>query len=109
MKTENHVGHLKSEFDVQLTFEGDNNVLMQQVISSFSVFFLIFCLIAILGHMIVYMVIGFKLSYIYDSVYGLDNFKVFDTHTLFYVSLLEKTSMNNDMTCCGRGCLLFSF
>ncbi|KAL8227766.1 hypothetical protein R6Q57_015350 [Mikania cordata] len=31
LKTENHVGHLKSEFDVQLTFEGDNNVLMQQV------------------------------------------------------------------------------
>lgn len=31
MKTENRVGHLKSEYDVQLTFEGDNNVLMQQV------------------------------------------------------------------------------
>ncbi|KAF3443209.1 hypothetical protein FNV43_RR12890 [Rhamnella rubrinervis] len=31
VKTENHVGHLKSEYDVQLTFEGDNNVLMQQV------------------------------------------------------------------------------
>ncbi|GJY05039.1 acyl-coenzyme A oxidase 3, peroxisomal-like protein [Tanacetum coccineum] len=31
IKTENHVGHLKSEYDVQLTFEGDNNVLMQQV------------------------------------------------------------------------------
>ncbi|KAK2973266.1 hypothetical protein RJ640_001922 [Escallonia rubra] len=31
LKTENHVGHLKSEFDVQSTFEGDNNVLMQQV------------------------------------------------------------------------------
>ncbi|KAI3744109.1 hypothetical protein L1987_57184 [Smallanthus sonchifolius] len=31
LKTENHVGHLKSEFDVQLTFEGDNNVLMQQI------------------------------------------------------------------------------
>ncbi|GJX98813.1 acyl-coenzyme A oxidase 3, peroxisomal-like protein [Tanacetum coccineum] len=30
VKTENHVGHLKSEYDVQLTFEGDNNVLMQQ-------------------------------------------------------------------------------
>ncbi|KVI09835.1 Acyl-CoA dehydrogenase/oxidase [Cynara cardunculus var. scolymus] len=29
--TENHVGHLKSEYDVQLTFEGDNNVLMQQI------------------------------------------------------------------------------
>ncbi|KAJ0097005.1 hypothetical protein Patl1_28017 [Pistacia atlantica] len=28
LKTENHVGHLKSEFDVQSTFEGDNNVLM---------------------------------------------------------------------------------
>ncbi|XP_031273941.1 acyl-coenzyme A oxidase 3, peroxisomal-like isoform X1 [Pistacia vera] len=31
LKTENHFGHLKSEFDVQSTFEGDNNVLMQQV------------------------------------------------------------------------------
>ncbi|KAK1412129.1 hypothetical protein QVD17_33127 [Tagetes erecta] len=31
LKTENHVGHLKSEYDVQLTFEGDNNVLMQQI------------------------------------------------------------------------------
>ncbi|CAH1416627.1 unnamed protein product [Lactuca virosa] len=31
IKTENHVGHLKSEYDVQLTFEGDKNVLMQQV------------------------------------------------------------------------------
>ncbi|KAK1425395.1 hypothetical protein QVD17_20747 [Tagetes erecta] len=31
LKTENHVGHLKSEFDVQLTFEGDNHVLMQQI------------------------------------------------------------------------------
>ncbi|KAI7734247.1 hypothetical protein M8C21_011560 [Ambrosia artemisiifolia] len=31
LKTENHVGHLKSEFDVQLTFEGDNYVLMQQI------------------------------------------------------------------------------
>ncbi|KAK4799251.1 hypothetical protein SAY86_024616 [Trapa natans] len=31
LKTENHVGHFKSEFDVQLTFEGDNNVLMQQI------------------------------------------------------------------------------
>nr|XP_043621251.1 acyl-coenzyme A oxidase 3, peroxisomal-like [Erigeron canadensis] len=31
VKTENHVGHLKSEYDVQLTFEGDNNVLMQQI------------------------------------------------------------------------------
>ncbi|KAJ0435576.1 putative acyl-CoA oxidase [Helianthus annuus] len=31
LQTENHVGHLKSEYDVQLTFEGDNNVLMQQV------------------------------------------------------------------------------
>ena len=30
-KTENRVGHLKGEYDVQLTFEGDNNVLMQQV------------------------------------------------------------------------------
>ncbi|EEF37282.1 acyl-CoA oxidase, putative [Ricinus communis] len=31
LKTENRVGNLKSEFDVQTTFEGDNNVLMQQV------------------------------------------------------------------------------
>lgn len=31
LKTENRVGHLKAEFDVQSTFEGDNNVLMQQV------------------------------------------------------------------------------
>lgn len=32
LKTENRVGHLKSEYDVQSTFEGDNNVLMQQVL-----------------------------------------------------------------------------
>lgn len=31
LKTENRVGQLKAEYDVQLTFEGDNNVLMQQV------------------------------------------------------------------------------
>ncbi|XP_022970956.1 acyl-coenzyme A oxidase 3, peroxisomal-like [Cucurbita maxima] len=31
IKSENRVGPLKSEFDVQSTFEGDNNVLMQQV------------------------------------------------------------------------------
>ncbi|KAK4438750.1 Acyl-coenzyme A oxidase 3, peroxisomal [Sesamum alatum] len=31
LKTENRIGQLKGEFDVQLTFEGDNNVLMQQV------------------------------------------------------------------------------
>ncbi|XP_041005350.1 acyl-coenzyme A oxidase 3, peroxisomal-like [Juglans microcarpa x Juglans regia] len=31
LKTENRVGHLKSEYDVQSTFEGDNNILMQQV------------------------------------------------------------------------------
>lgn len=31
LKTENLVGQLKGEFDVQSTFEGDNNVLMQQV------------------------------------------------------------------------------
>ncbi|KAJ4976191.1 hypothetical protein NE237_001297 [Protea cynaroides] len=31
LKTENRVGNLKGEFDVQTTFEGDNNVLMQQV------------------------------------------------------------------------------
>lgn len=30
-KTENRVGPLQSEYDVQSTFEGDNNVLMQQV------------------------------------------------------------------------------
>ncbi|XP_027342004.1 acyl-coenzyme A oxidase 3, peroxisomal-like isoform X4 [Abrus precatorius] len=30
-KTENRIGHLRGEFDVQSTFEGDNNVLMQQV------------------------------------------------------------------------------
>eukprot|EP00246_Nothoceros_aenigmaticus_P007366 TRINITY_DN21107_c0_g1_i1.p1 TRINITY_DN21107_c0_g1~~TRINITY_DN21107_c0_g1_i1.p1 ORF type:complete len:700 (-),score=114.10 TRINITY_DN21107_c0_g1_i1:13-2037(-) len=29
--SENRVGQLKAEYDVQLTFEGDNNVLMQQV------------------------------------------------------------------------------
>jgi len=31
LKTDNRVGQLKAEYDVQLTFEGDNNVLMQQV------------------------------------------------------------------------------
>ncbi|KAJ7546644.1 hypothetical protein O6H91_08G048700 [Diphasiastrum complanatum] len=31
LKTDNKIGQLKAEFDVQLTFEGDNNVLMQQV------------------------------------------------------------------------------
>lgn len=31
LKTENRVGLLKGEYDVQSTFEGDNNVLMQQV------------------------------------------------------------------------------
>ncbi|KAL3632758.1 Acyl-coenzyme A oxidase 3, peroxisomal [Castilleja foliolosa] len=31
LKTENRVGQLKGEYDVQSTFEGDNNVLMQQV------------------------------------------------------------------------------
>lgn len=31
LKTENRIGQLKGEFDVQCTFEGDNNVLMQQV------------------------------------------------------------------------------
>ncbi|XWS39386.1 hypothetical protein CRYUN_Cryun18bG0049300 [Craigia yunnanensis] len=31
LKTENRVGHLKGENDVQSTFEGDNNILMQQV------------------------------------------------------------------------------
>lgn len=36
LKTENRIGHLKGEFDVQLTFEGDNNILMQQVNLMFS-------------------------------------------------------------------------
>lgn len=31
LRTENHVGQWKAEFDVQSTFEGDNNILMQQV------------------------------------------------------------------------------
>ncbi|GAB4859615.1 Acyl-coenzyme A oxidase 3, peroxisomal [Ancistrocladus abbreviatus] len=31
LKTENRVGQLKGEYDVQSTFEGDNNVLMQQL------------------------------------------------------------------------------
>ncbi|OMP10220.1 hypothetical protein COLO4_04707 [Corchorus olitorius] len=31
LKTENRIGHLKGEYDVQSTFEGDNNILMQQV------------------------------------------------------------------------------
>ncbi|CAI9787647.1 unnamed protein product [Fraxinus pennsylvanica] len=31
VKTENRIGQLKGEYDVQSTFEGDNNVLMQQV------------------------------------------------------------------------------
>ncbi|WCJ30873.1 Acyl-coenzyme A oxidase 3 peroxisomal [Euphorbia peplus] len=31
LKSENRMGQLKAEFDVQTTFEGDNNVLMQQV------------------------------------------------------------------------------
>eukprot|EP00249_Psilotum_nudum_P005913 c19319_g1_i1 orf=197-2248(+) len=31
LKTDNRIGQLKAEFDVQLTFEGDNSVLMQQV------------------------------------------------------------------------------
>eukprot|EP01018_Ginkgo_biloba_P000656 Gb_13273 [translate_table: standard] len=31
LKTENRIGQLKAEYDVQCTFEGDNNVLMQQV------------------------------------------------------------------------------
>ncbi|KAH0905772.1 hypothetical protein HID58_037599 [Brassica napus] len=34
LKTENRVGHLKGDYDVQTTFEGDNNVLMQQVSKS---------------------------------------------------------------------------
>eukprot|EP00262_Sarcandra_glabra_P004235 TRINITY_DN1519_c2_g1_i1.p1 TRINITY_DN1519_c2_g1~~TRINITY_DN1519_c2_g1_i1.p1 ORF type:complete len:698 (-),score=89.13 TRINITY_DN1519_c2_g1_i1:354-2447(-) len=34
LKTENRIGNLKSEYDVQSTFEGDNNVLMQQVSKS---------------------------------------------------------------------------
>ncbi|QCD86232.1 acyl-coenzyme A oxidase 3, peroxisomal-like [Vigna unguiculata] len=31
IKSENRVGHFMGEFDVQSTFEGDNNVLMQQI------------------------------------------------------------------------------
>ncbi|OMO93039.1 hypothetical protein CCACVL1_06667 [Corchorus capsularis] len=31
LKTENRISHLKGEYDVQSTFEGDNNILMQQV------------------------------------------------------------------------------
>ena len=31
LKTENRIGRLKAEHDVQSTFEGDNNVLLQQV------------------------------------------------------------------------------
>ncbi|PQP97883.1 Acyl-coenzyme A oxidase 3 peroxisomal [Prunus yedoensis var. nudiflora] len=31
LKTENRIGPLKGEYDAQSTFEGDNNVLMQQV------------------------------------------------------------------------------
>lgn len=31
LKTENRIGHLKGEYDVQSTFEGDNHILMQQV------------------------------------------------------------------------------
>ncbi|OMO67805.1 hypothetical protein CCACVL1_20302 [Corchorus capsularis] len=31
LKTENRVGQLKGEYDVTTTFEGDNNILMQQV------------------------------------------------------------------------------
>ncbi|VFQ64461.1 unnamed protein product [Cuscuta campestris] len=31
LKTENRIGQSKGEYDVQSTFEGDNNVLMQQV------------------------------------------------------------------------------
>lgn len=32
LKTENRVGQLKGEYDVQSTFEGDNFLLMQLVI-----------------------------------------------------------------------------
>lgn len=31
IKTENRIGQFKGEYDVQSTFEGDNNVLMQQI------------------------------------------------------------------------------
>ncbi|XP_034701514.1 acyl-coenzyme A oxidase 3, peroxisomal-like [Vitis riparia] len=31
LKTENRIGQMKGEYDVQSTFEGDNNILMQQV------------------------------------------------------------------------------
>ncbi|KAJ4836029.1 hypothetical protein Tsubulata_011353 [Turnera subulata] len=30
LKSENRIGQMKGEYDVQSTFEGDNNVLMQQ-------------------------------------------------------------------------------
>lgn len=42
LKTENLVGQLKGEFDVQSTFEGDNNVLMQQVDQVYIFFFFFF-------------------------------------------------------------------
>lgn len=35
LKTENHVGHFKGEFDFQSTVEGDNNVLMQRLYRSY--------------------------------------------------------------------------
>jgi acyl-CoA oxidase len=31
IKSDNRIGQAKAEYDVQSTFEGDNNVLMQQV------------------------------------------------------------------------------
>jgi hypothetical protein len=40
--TQNRVGHMKSEYDVQSTFEGDNNVLMQQVCQVYLFFFFFF-------------------------------------------------------------------
>lgn len=43
LKTENRIGILKGEYDVQCTFEGDNKVLMQQVIDSPNWQYIIFC------------------------------------------------------------------
>lgn len=37
LKTENRIGRLRGEFDVQCTFEGNNNVLMQQVYINYEI------------------------------------------------------------------------
>lgn len=39
LKTENRIGQMKGEYDVQSTFEGDNNVLMQQVMSIYQLLY----------------------------------------------------------------------